>query len=143
MKTKILNNCNDQVSGDDDILIALRLMDFGIRTNFVRRRRDLDIVVFGNLLIAVFLVKGHFGLNWLKFKWVRNFKIWRSSELRLQMWVDNRLNFSVLTKTSPEMVEKEFETYKTRLQNWTVLISWRLWTRKLAWNCRRINFLTA
>ena len=57
MKTKILNNCNDQVSGDDDILIALRQMDFGIRTNFVRRRRDLDIVVFGNLLIAVFWSK--------------------------------------------------------------------------------------
>ena len=57
MNTKILNNCNDQVSGDDDILIALRLMDFGIRTNFVRRRRDLDIVVFGNLLIAVFWSK--------------------------------------------------------------------------------------
>ena len=37
------------------------------------------------------LVKDQFGLNWFKFKWVRNFRIWRSSELRLQMWVDNRL----------------------------------------------------
>lgn len=38
----------------------------------------------------------------------------------------------------------DVETYKTRLQNWTVIISWRLWTRiSSPWNCSRINFLVS